>query len=340
MGLSTRTTLAAGLLAAALLGAGGPPAARAQQAAEPIVTPIAYQQFEHGFMLWRQDTGQITVAFADIATKSGAPCQEVYRDTYQGQSYDIPPAPSGLAVPTLGFGWLYANDQQLARRLGYASGDEVSRVAEIRADTAATGEQRLSLRLSDPISSAPNPLVVAQTDEPGLTYCFARRGENRAALNTWVALQRFQYGFMQWRQDRPDRVEVIHYDTEMAPELSCVDVFRDSWVPGETLSYGALAVPGQRLPERGFGKIWLENSYVRESLGNPIEPETGGFAEITFAPFQHPRRGELLVRRSVVQLPNGETFTRRTTFGGSGDPERENRLSQGCQRILIPHTNR
>jgi hypothetical protein len=342
-----RVVLKVGMIAVFVLTAGWRPetasgtptvqaAALARQDAGPIVTPIAFQPFQRGYMLWRQDNGQITVAYADILTKSGAPCQEVFRDTYQGQPYDLPPAPPGFRVPALGFGWLYANDPQLARRLGYATGDEVSRVAEIRARTA-DGGQVLNLRLSEPIGGAPNPLTLASSDEPGLTYCFARRSENRAALNTWVALQRFEYGYMLWRQDRPDRVEVVHQDTELAPELECGDTFRDTWTPGETLSYGDLAGPGRRLPERGFGKIWLENAYVRTSLGYPIEAETGGFAEVTFEPFRHPRRGELLVRRLVVYLPSGEEFRERATFPGGGDPQREARLSQGCASILIPH---
>lgn len=335
---SLRTRATVGLAILNLLAPVAPHAAHAQQADEPIVTPIAYQAFQHGFMLWRGDNGQMTVAYSDIPTKTGAPCQEVYRDTYQGQAYEIPPAPPGLGVPTMGFGYLYSRDNQLAQRLGYATADEQSRVAEIRGLTAPGGERLLELRLSDPITGAPNPLRLALTDEPGLTYCFARRSENRAALNTWVALQRFQYGYMQWRQDRPDRIEVIHQDTEYAPELNCVDVFLDAWKPGEALSYGDTAVPGRRLPERGFGRIWLDNAYVRDSLGYPIEAETGGFAELTYEPFQHPRRGEILVRRGAVYLPGGEEVRRRTFFPGGADADRESRVGQGCQRILIPHT--
>jgi hypothetical protein len=338
MSLPFRVTLVLWALVAALVGPA--PATRAQQPAEPAVTPIAFQPFQRGFMLWRQDTGQITVAYADILTKTGAPCQEVYRDTFQGQPYEIPPGPPELLVPTLGFGWLYAGDDQLARRLGYATAEEVSRVAEVRERAAPGGDRYLELRLSEPVAGAPNPLTIAYTDEPGLTYCFARRGENRSALNTWVALQRFEYGFMQWRQDRPDRVEVVHFDTDLAPELNCLDVFADTWRPGETLSYGDTAVPGRRLPERGLGRVWLENAYVRDSLGYPVEAETGGFAEIVFEPFQHPRRGNILVRRTTVYLSTGEDLRRRSFFPGSGDPQRENVLSQRCGQILIPHTAR
>jgi hypothetical protein len=327
--------LAVGGMLAGLLAPVPTAATMTQGEQEPILTPVAFQAFQRGFMLWRQDNGQITVAFSEIPTKTGAPCQEVYRDTFQEQPYE-----TGLGVPTLGFGWIYANDQQMARRLGYTTADEVSRVAEVRTIARPDGDPTIELRLSEPIPGAPNPLVIAYTDEPGLSYCFARGSENRAALNTWIALQRFEHGFMAWRQDRPDRVEVVHYDTDLAPELWCGDRFPDTWRPGEVLSYGDLAVPGRRLPDRGFGKVWLENAYVRESLGYPIEAETGGFAEVTFEPFQHPRRGQVIIRRTVVQLPAAPEFRWRTFFEGATNLERETRLTRACSRILIPHQPR
>src|SRR5437016_3275134 len=75
-----------------------------QQAGSDVIeTPIALQALQHGFLFWRQDNGQITVAFNDIRTKTGSPCQEVYLDTYRGQPYEIPPAPPGLFTPVLGF---------------------------------------------------------------------------------------------------------------------------------------------------------------------------------------------------------------------------------------------
>src|SRR5436190_584483 len=81
---------------------------------EVIVTPIAFQSFEHGAMLWRKDTGQISVVYTTLRTKTGAPCQELYRDTYSGQPYTLPAAPNGRFSPVQGFGWLYAQDPQLA----------------------------------------------------------------------------------------------------------------------------------------------------------------------------------------------------------------------------------
>jgi hypothetical protein len=310
-----------------------------QTADGAIVTPIAYQPFTGGFMLWRKDNGQLTVGYTALLTKTGAPCQETYQDTYRGQPYDLPPAPTGQLVPKLGFGWLFANDPQLASHLGYATADEVSRVAEIRSRTTDSGSPVLELKLSEPIEGVANPLLIARTDEPGLTYCFPRGSEDRSVLNTWMAIQRFDHGLMRWRQDRPELVEVIHYDTQWAPVANCVDSFRDTWTPGEVLDYGSLAQSGRLLPERGFGKVWLSTSYVRTSLGYPKETEQGGFAEVTFAPIQHPLFGAGLGRRSVVHLASGETYRVLTIFPGGTDPDRETRPSQGCQRLLVPHAS-
>jgi hypothetical protein len=195
----------------------------------------------------------------------------------------------------------------------------------------------LELTLSAPIEGVTNPLVIARTDEPGLTYCFPRGSEDRSVLNTWMAIQRFDHGLMRWRQDRPELVEVIHADTQWAPLANCVDIFRDTWAPGEVLDYGALAQAGRLLPERGFGKVWLSTRYVRDSLGYPKETEQGGFAQVTFEPVQHPRFGAGLGRRSVVHLASGETYRVLTVFPGGTDPERETQPSQGCQRLLVPH---
>jgi hypothetical protein len=265
---------------------------------------------------------------------AGQRVKEIYRDTWQDQPYEIRAAPPGLTTPIRGFGWLYANDLELARRLGYAIADETGQVARIRTVAGADGPT-VEVQLSEPIAGFHDRLTLASTDTPGLTYCFARRTDTGGAeLRTWIALQRFEYGFMVWRQDRPDRIEVLHSDTELAPELTCADVFVDSWRPGEELSYGDLAIPGRRLPVRGFGKVWLEHPYVRESLGYPIMSEIGAFAEITYEPFRHPRRGELLVRKLVADVPGGQFVLHEAIAGGL---EAEHRPNQECRRVLIPH---
>ena len=155
---------------------GSPPSAIDDAGTEPsapIVTPIALQRFERGFMLWRRDEVQITVVYDRIATPLGTPCEEVFWDTYVGQDYALGPAPPGRTVPTLGFGWLYANDPAMADRLGYALADEVSVVAEVRIVRRDT-QRMVELRLSEDLEGIANPLLIADADEPALAFCFPR----------------------------------------------------------------------------------------------------------------------------------------------------------------------
>src|SRR4051812_159252 len=76
---------------------------RAQDLGEPVTTTIAFQPFQHGYMLWREDVDKITVVYGEILTKTGTPCQEVYRDTFDEQEYTIPTPPPGLVAPVRGF---------------------------------------------------------------------------------------------------------------------------------------------------------------------------------------------------------------------------------------------
>lgn len=318
-----------------------PPAGilRAQEPSDSITTTIAFQPFQHGYMLWREDVDKITVVYADILTKTGAPCQEVYRDTWEEQSYTMPGAPTGLTVPERGFGWLYKADAQLSQRLGYATSGETSRLADVRSANV-DGTQVTEIVLAEPLPGQPSTLRLAGSDEPGLTYCFARGREDRAVLNTWVSVQRFEHGIMTWRQDRPDRIEIGHDDTSFAPELQCLDVFADTWKPGMYLSYGDLAVADKRLPARGFGQVWLNTKYVRDSLGYPVTGEVGGFATVTYEHFRHPTRGNINVRTMKLKTDTGAGVTLRDTYPERLSSNQEPLESQGCAKILIPHQAR
>jgi hypothetical protein len=312
---------------------------RAQEVSEPITTTIAFQPFQHGYMVWREDTDKITVVYGDMLTKIGAPCQEVYRDTYDDREYALPTPPPGLVAPVRGFGWLYRADPQLAQRLGFGTADEMSRTATI-STTTVDGVPVTEIVPSEPLPGQPMPLRLAGSDEPGLTYCFARGNENREVLNTWVAVQRFEHGVMTWRQDRPDRIEVGHHDTSFAPELQCLDVFADTWKPSTGPSYGDLAATGQRLPVRGFGQVWLNNRYVRDSLGYPVTGEIGAFATVTYERFKHPTRGNITIRTMKLTTESGEPATIRDTYPERLSADHEPLESQGCSKILIPHSAR
>ncbi len=76
----------------------------------------AYQPFERGDMIWRDDTDEIYVLHGDGSYES-------YEDTWQeGNPVNIPGSPpSGLLAPIRGFGNLYANQPHLPEKLGWAT---------------------------------------------------------------------------------------------------------------------------------------------------------------------------------------------------------------------------
>lgn len=80
----------------------------------------AYQRFERGHMVWREDTHEITVLYDDSSYES-------YEDTWQeGDPVDIPGSPPpGYFAPVRGFGHLYADQSHLRDRLGWATTTEV-----------------------------------------------------------------------------------------------------------------------------------------------------------------------------------------------------------------------
>ncbi len=78
----------------------------------------AWQPFQHGYMLWREDTGEITVFFKDNETQMTVP------DQWDGQKYHTDEPPEGKMAPKRGFGWIWTQDPKVAERLGWASDEE------------------------------------------------------------------------------------------------------------------------------------------------------------------------------------------------------------------------
>jgi hypothetical protein len=79
----------------------------------------AYEPFEGGHMVWRSDTWEIYVLYADGR-------YETYEDTWhEGDPVDIPGSPPpGLHAPVRGFGNLYAHQPRVREGLGWATAPE------------------------------------------------------------------------------------------------------------------------------------------------------------------------------------------------------------------------
>jgi hypothetical protein len=79
----------------------------------------AYERFERGHMVWREDTREIHVLYEDGSYES-------FEDAWQeGDPVNIPGTPPpGLFVPVRGFGDLYASYPHLQEQLGWATTTE------------------------------------------------------------------------------------------------------------------------------------------------------------------------------------------------------------------------
>lgn len=152
--------------------------------------------------------------------------------------------------------------------------------------------------------AATPPLAVACSStfyfvEPGAVYLYAGGPENGLPFtlcpttgigSTTAAYQPFENGFMIWREDI-DTIYMFGYDGAFL-------VIADAYIEGETLDFGDRTPPqGLFLPERGFGKAWLNSPDMAQRLGFALAP-----AELYTLSHQSSFTNGQYV---VLSLPNG-----------------------------------
>lgn len=94
-----------------------------------------------------------------------------------------------------------------------------------------------------------------------------------------AASQRFERGAMYWVANTGDiaswqagNIWVIFYDNARGSLVW--QLYPDYWREGDPVSGGMTPPPGLFEPIRGFGKLWRENQFIRETLGWAVEPES------------------------------------------------------------------
>jgi hypothetical protein len=94
----------------------------------------AHEPFEWGHMVWRSDTLEIYVLYADGT-------YETHEDTWQeGDPVDIPGTPPpGLQAPVRGFGNLYAQQPHVRERLGWATAPEAGYTMHVETIRGGSG---------------------------------------------------------------------------------------------------------------------------------------------------------------------------------------------------------
>ena len=246
------------LLAALLMAAPRP--VQAQESVSTTATYAAYQPFEHGFMVWREDTGEI-LAFATLPY--GYAPNIVYR--FALSSYETLPdnpvlaqTPAGLVKPIRGFGRVWGNHANVQFELGWGKAAENGYTTII--EVGPYGE-KITLPSGQNVTIWPDGSWSVQAD-PG----YPTVTPPPTTTLTTGSNQHFERGMMLYAANS-GTIWVLTISGE-------AHIFR-------TQDYGSLpdnpvwAAPpdGYARPILGFGKVWGNFPAIRSELGWGIGPE-------------------------------------------------------------------
>jgi hypothetical protein len=239
-----------------------------------ITVRANYQAFEHGFMIWRPDSGEIWVYYGSAG---GAVTR--YASISYGLFRDNPirtKPPVGRIRPIMGFGKVWGNFPAVRNGLGWAISPEQGYPMRVK---TVLGYPLYAFTLPDGrvVSSAKGQWWIADNGDnssPNATPSF---------ISIPSTFQSFERGFMIWRGDT-GTIWVLANDGQ-------------AW-PFPSQSYGALAfnpvtapTPAGRVkPIMGFGQVWGNYANVQAALGWAVSAERSYTAQIS-STFNNPAGG-------------------------------------------------
>jgi len=251
-----------------------------------------YQQFEHGFMTWRADTGAIWVFFENGRVMS-FPLQS-YGGLSGGRRYEGVTFPSGRGLPSNGFKTVYDNFAEVREMLGWAIGGEQGYDMALTLPSFGSGHFTMSLPDGQVRSITPEGTWGLVT---GVTPPAATPTPSPTQRTTGATFQPFEHGFMVWRADSG---EISVYVGEDSGELSVYPAAQYGALPTRAFQYPE----GRWAPEFGFGRVWTSIPGVRERLGWALSGERG----YTMIQVAFDSSGRL----TSFSLPDGRFLTQRS----------------------------
>ena len=229
----------------ALVGVVAPP--RDASAARRTVNG-AFQTFEHGYMIWFGDTGEILVL-----ANSGA-LMRFPESVYAGLPDNPQPdtSPDGLVYPVSGFGRVWGNFANARNILGWGREEEFaySTTLEIAADGSET------------ILSIPDgrDIRVRQYDWSFVRTTPRSVSEIPVTAQIPITYQAFEGGYMMWWSSTGS-IWVLYNDGQS-------EYFSSQRYGGLSENpIQARAPYGRFVPIQGFGKVWGHFPHVRNRLG-------------------------------------------------------------------------
>lgn len=297
---------------------------------QPLLsTGATFQTFERGFMVWRADLGEIRVYIGDAVRGQ--------LTIYQLSSYATLPlvggftAPSGLSVPTNGFGRIWRNDPGVRTAIGYATGGEFGYTMSLIGSVVdpvgfsipdgrvlyrggGTGNEWIfgdnpGAPTPPPVTTLPPPITPTATATaagPTLTPSATVPG----SASVGATYQPFEGGFMIWRADGGD---IWVYVGGATGEIAVIPA---SVYGGLRIDRTTPPPAGRIRPDNGFGRVWTNFNQLRARLGFATSSEQGYLMDIVRATNGDTTRFRLPDGRFVTQ----GTGTQWTTEGAAPTP--------------------
>ena len=260
---------------------------------------LAWQPFEEGHMIWRQDEDKIYV-FADDG--SWEQFNDDWDDEPLANTRGTPP--TNRHAPLHGFGYLWETNDEVFSDLGWAT-------VKAEKGFCALIQQFANgiLLIGDPVETCFGDEHNFQSDTPFhvnmLQALSAGEWEYVCQIQThtrlsdswrhnqlgcplsagktlWSSWQPFERGHIIWRQD-DDAVFAFDFEGEWKR-------FADDWDSQELTGARGTAPDGMQTPVRGFGYLWETDDDVFADLGWATDEEKG-FCAL----FQRFERGTLII---------------------------------------------
>jgi LysM repeat protein len=250
-----------------------PPASDGNSGTQYAFT-ATYQSFERGFMIWRADTGLITVYYGS-GTTGNYEFFPVYTYGFLPENPVTTVPPAGLIKPYFGFGKVWGNYPHVRNALGWA---KMSEQAYQALYFYAPPQTIITVPSGQRVSMLNNAWTLLDPAIPTVT-------PGPMVVNVSASYQPFEKGFMIWLGDS-GQIYGFFGNTPSDGPFGGVGSY--SIFPSQ--SYGNLPsnpatepAPVNRFhPIMGFGKVWYNFPTTRAKLGWGLQFETAYVTTLTY----------------------------------------------------------
>lgn len=168
--------------------------------------------------------------------------------------------------------------------------------------SSSGGSEKFVLRVGDGINVKESEATISISSSCSQSWFFSQSRPGScptAEVSTLAAEQEFEDGWAYW-MNTSDKIYILYEDGQ-SPAW---EVYTDTWTTSDPETDSSLTPPSGNLeqPARGIGKVWRNNSTVKNRLGWALDDEVGYTADFQQETGSDPENiffsdpGEILVR--------------------------------------------